>query len=225
LFYFSLPLQNNFVPKQNMRIIIFGSTGSIGQQLVAQALESGYSVTAFVRNAEKLKAIQNKNLQLSQGDVLNYFSVLEAVKGHDAVLCSLGAGRKGIVRSKGTENIINSMKQSGIRRLICQSTLGAGDSIGNLNFFWKQIMFRWVLKEALVDHELQEQHVMSSHLDWTIVRPGAFINGNATANFHHGFDSTDKSIKLKISRADVAFFMLKQLQTNTYLRKTPGLSY
>ena len=86
-------------------------------------------------------------------------------------------------------------------------------------------MFGWYLKEAFVDHELQEKYVMNSDLDWTIVRPGAFTNGKATGNFHHGFDPNDKSVKLKISRADVAFFMLKQLQTNTYLNKTPGLNY
>ena len=208
-----------------MRLIIFGSTGTVGQQLVLQALELGHQVTAFARNADKLKTIQSKNLHFYMGDVLNYLSVLEAVKNHDAVLCSLGAGRNGIVRSKGTENIINAMKQSGIRRFICQSTLGAGDSRGNLNFFWKHIMFGWFLKQAFLDHELQEEYVMNSNLDWTIVRPGAFTNGESTGNFHHGFDPNDKSIKLKISRADVAFFMLKQLQTNSYLRKTPGLSY
>src|SRR5687768_9163095 len=147
-----------------MRLIIFGATGSVGRQLVMQALELGHEVTAFTRNTDSLKEIPNKNLHIRQGDVLNAISVYEAVKGHDAVMCSLGAGRKGVVRSKGTENIVNAMKQAGIKRFICQSTLGTGDSNGNLNFFWKHIMFGWFLKEAYRDHELQEQYVLNSPL-------------------------------------------------------------
>lgn len=208
-----------------MRLIIFGSTGNIGQHLVSQALEQGHEVTAFTRHAEKLGNIDHKNLFIYQGDVLNEDIVREAVKSHDAVLCSLGAGRKGTVRAKGTDNIIKAMYQSGIKRLICQSTLGAGDSIGNLNFFWKHIMFGWFLKEAFLDHELQEKHVMKSGLDWTIVRPAAFTKGKMTGNYHHGFSSTDRTLTLKISCADVAQFMLSQIQSTVYLKKTPGLSY
>ena len=64
-----------------------------------------------------------------------------------------------------------------------------------------------------------------SRLDWTIVRPGAFTDGERTGQYRHGFPGTDNTTKLKISRADVADFMLKQLVDDTYLHKTPGLSY
>jgi putative NADH-flavin reductase len=208
-----------------MRLIIFGSTGSIGQQLVLQALSLGHTVTAFARSKSKLQDIDHDHLTIYEGDVLDPASVEKAVKGHDAVLCALGAGRKGCVRSEGTRNIIRAMEKAGVKRLICESTLGAGDSKGNLNFFWKYIMFGWFLKEAYADHELQEKYVKASALDWTIVRPAAFTDGKATGNYQHGFSSNDKSLKLKISRADVAMFMLMQLTTNEYMRKTPGLSY
>ena len=208
-----------------MRLIIFGSTGSIGQQLVLQALSLGHTVTAFARNKSKLQDIEHDHLTIYEGDVLDPASVEKAVKGHEAVLCALGAGRKGHVRSEGTRNIIRAMEKAGVKRLICESTLGAGDSKGNLNFFWKHIMFGWFLKEAYADHELQEKYVRASDLDWTIVRPAAFTDGKATGNYQHGFFPKDKSLKLKISRADVAMFMLMQLTTDEYLRKTPGLSY
>ena len=91
------------------------------------------------------------------------------------------------------------MKSNGVKRLICQSTLGAGKSQGNLNFFWKHIMFGWYLKGVLEDHELQEKYVMESGLDWTIARPGAFSDGPQTGNYRHGFAADDKSVKLKIS--------------------------
>ena len=148
-----------------------------------------------------------------------------AIQGHDAVLVSIGAGRKGNVRAEGTRNIINVMEKLGIRRLICQSSLGVGDSRGNLNAFWKYIMFGLLLRPAYADHARQEDYVRQSNLDWTIVRPGAFIDGERTGQYKHGFPETDKTLKLKISRKDVADFMLLQLFDNKYLCRSPGLSY
>ncbi len=207
-----------------MKLLIFGSTGSIGHQLVKQALEHGHTVTAFARDPSKLD-IKHDNLKVEQGDVMDLPSVEKALQGQDAVLCSLGAGRKGMVRSAGTRNIVRAMEKTGIQRFICQSTLGVGDSWDNLNFLWKYIMFRGLLRQAYADHVSQEDYVRQSHLDWTIVRPGAFTDGNRTGEYRHGFAGTDRTTTLKISRADVADFMLKQLMDDTYLHKTPGLSY
>ncbi len=207
-----------------MRLIIFGSTGSVGRLLVEQALQDNHLVTAFVRDPAKL-SVNHSNLNVIQGDVLDYRSVEKAIKNQEVVLCTIGAGSKGNVRAEGTRNIIRAMENNGVRRLICQSTLGAGDSKGNLNFFWKHIMFGMLLKQAYKDHELQENYVIQSKLDWTIVRPAAFTDGNRTGNYRHGFGPHEKDLTLKISRADVADFILNQIRQNAYLRKTPGQSY
>ncbi len=207
-----------------MKLAIFGSTGTIGFQLVQQALECGHTVTVFVRDPSKLKT-RPANLKVIQGDVMDFAAVEKAVMGQDAVLCSLGAGSKGTVRSEGTRNIVRAMEKAGVQRFICLSTLGVGDSWGNLGFFWKYIMFSGLLRQAYADHVRQEDQVRHSHLDWTIVRSGAFTTGSRTGEYRHGFPATDKSRKLEISRADVAHFMLKQLIDNTYLHKTPSLAY
>ena len=207
-----------------MRLIIFGSTGSVGRLLVEQALQDEHLVTAFVRDRAKL-SVSHSNLSIIQGDVLDYRSVEKAIKNQDVVLCTIGGGSKGNVRAEGTRNIIRAMDHNGVRRLICQSTLGAGDSKGNLNFFWKHIMFGLLLKQAYKDHELQENYVLQSKLDWTIVRPAAFTDGDRTRNYRHGFGPHEKDLTLKISRADVADFILNQVSENAYLRKTPGQSY
>lgn len=207
-----------------MKLVIFGATGSIGRQLVEQALAQGHEVTALARNPVKLD-LKHPNLKVVQGDVLDFAAVEKAVQGQEAVLCALGAGRKGTVRSEGTQHIVRAMEKAGVRRFICQTTLGVGDSQGNLNFFWKRIMFGLILREAFIDHVNQENYIKQSRLDWTIVRPAAFTNGQRTGVYRHGFTASDKALTLKISRADVADFMLKQLTDNTYLHKTPGLSY
>ncbi len=225
MFYFDKESSPSFGKKLNrMKLLIFGSTGSVGRHLVEQALQKGHTVTAFTRSAAKLP-VRHAHLEVFEGDVLEFSSVEQAVKGHQAVLCALGAGREGKVRAEGTRHIIRAMESMGVRRFVCQSTLGAGDSQGNLNFFWKYIMFGLLLKEAFRDHQMQEDYVRQSRLEWTIVRPGAFTNGPLTGVYRHGFTAIDKTTKLKISRADVADFMLRQLAEDTYLGRAPGLSY
>jgi putative NADH-flavin reductase len=117
------------------------------------------------------------------------------------------------------------MEKTGVRRLIVQSTLGAGDSKANLNFWWKYVMFGLLLRHAYADHERQEEFVMQSSLDWTIVRPAALVKGESTGKYQHGDLSPNKGLTLKISVPDTADFLLNQLTDLTYLRKTPGISY
>lgn len=209
-----------------MKLIVFGATGTIGSQVVHQSLAQGHSVTAFSRMPEKLN-LQHPNLNRFQGDVMNLSAVEQALQGQEAVICVLGSGKQltGNVRSEGTKQIIRAMEQNGIRRLICQSTLGVGESWGNLNFYWKYIMFGFILRKVFADHQRQERYVKQSCLDWTIVRPGAFVDGPRTGQYRHGFPGDDKTSQLKISRADVADFILHQLATDIYLGKMPSLSY
>jgi|SRR5215211_3149347 len=207
-----------------MNLLVFGSTGGTGRRLVEQALARGHTVTAFARDPAKLD-VEHASLKVVRGDVMDPASVERAVQGQEAVLCSIGAGRKGTIRAEGTRHIVRAMENAGVRRLICQTSLGVGDSWGNLNFLWKYIMFGIILRDAFTDHKIQEKYVEQSRLDWTIVRPGSFTNGDRTGEYRHGFPSNERDLRLKISRADVADFMLKQLADDTYLRKTPGVSY
>lgn len=207
-----------------MNIVIFGATGSIGRHLVDQALAQGHRVTAFSRNPVA-PAHTHRNLKLHAGDVLDPDAVSAAVAGQDAVLIALGAGRKGSVRAPGTKNVIDAMMRHGVKRLVCETTLGAGDSRDVLNFFWKRIMFGLLLRPAFADHQRQEDRVTASELDWVIVRPAAFTDGPATGEYKEGFPATEQNLTFRISRADVAEFMLRQLADDTWLRRTPGLSY
>jgi len=207
-----------------MKVLIFGATGTVGCELVTQALEMGHTVTAFARDPSKL-AISHASLEVIEGDVMDSAAVDRAMAGHDAVLIALGAGSKGQVRSTGTRNIIQAMQKSGTRRLVCLSTLGVGDSRGNLNFLWKYVMFGMLLRAAFADHVSQEDHVIRSGLDWTIVRPAAYTDGERTGDYRHGFPAIEKGLKLKISRADVADFVLTQLADDSYICMTPGVSY
>jgi len=208
-----------------MKLLIFGATGGTGRQLVEQALGQGHAVTAFARNPARLD-IKHANLSVAQGDVLDFASVVPAMQGQEAVLAVLGtpARKERTVRSEGTRNIVRAMEQVGVRRLISQSTVGIGDSQEMLPFRYKYILVPLLLRDAFAEHERQEHHIRQSQLEWTIVRPGALTNGNHTGVYQHGLDVTDR-IKVKVSRADAADFILKQLPDETYVRRTPWVSY
>lgn len=209
-----------------MNIVIFGATGTIGRLAVKRMIEDGHHVTAFARHPEKL-ALRDANLTLRPGDATDRDAVFAAVEGQDAAVITIGAGksRTGTVRSEATMNVIQAMQAHGVRRLICQSTLGAHESWSNLNFFWKRIMFGALLAPVFRDHELQETLVRASGLDWTIVRPSAFTDSPVRGAFKEAVRPGDRALKLKIPRDEVADFLRRQLHDARYLRRAVGISY
>jgi len=209
-----------------MKLIIFGSTGDTGRQIVTQALEQGHDVTAFARSPERFDQ-KHEKLQVIKGNVLNFASVERAIQGQDVVLCTLGLPPmdKSNLRANGTKNIIRAMEKTGVKRFICQSSDGVGDSSDTLPFLMKYLIVPFILRRAFADHEIQENYIKESQLDWIIVRPVALTDGEHTGSYQHGYTADNKTVTFKISRADTADFMLKQLADNNYLHKTPSISY
>ncbi len=207
-----------------MKLIIFGPTGSTGRQVVTQALQQGHDVTAFARSPEKLDLTHEK-LQVIKGDVLDLASVERAIQGQDVVLCTLGLPPmdKSNLRANGTKNIIRAMEKTGVKRFICQSSDGIGDTRATLPFLMKYLIVPFMLRHAFADHEIQENYIKESQLDWIIARPTALTDGEHTGSYQHGYAAGNKSVTFKISRADTADFMLKQLADNNYLHKTPSI--
>jgi len=209
-----------------MKLIIFGSTGGTGLQIVTQALEQGHDVAAFARSPEKLNQ-RHEKFQVIQGNVLDFTSIERAIQGQDVVLCTLGMSfmDKSNLRANGTKNIIRAMEKTDVKRFICQSSDGVGDSKDTLPFLMKYLIVPLMLRRAFADHEIQENYIKESQLDWTIVRPAALTDGEHTGSYQHGYTGDNKTVTNKISRADTADFMLKQLADNNYLHKTPSISY
>ena len=209
-----------------MKLLIFGSTGGTGRELLTQALEQGHDVVAYARNPGKLDDIKHEKLQIVHGNVLDRAGGESAVEGQDAVLSAIGADAKRTrLREEGTRTIVEAMQKNGIRRFICLSSFGVGDSRIELPFFTRYIIVAIFLRHAFADHERQEPLVKQSSLDWTIVRPPYLTDAPRTGSYQHGLTTMDKRIKGKISRADVADFMLKQVADDTYLHQTPWVSY
>ena len=200
-----------------MKLVIFGATGKIGQEIVKQSIAQGNEVTAFVRDPSKI-ALNNNNLKIMTGDIYELTAVTQAVQGQDAVICSLGSNDLGktTVRSEGTANIINAMKEKHVNRLVVVSAMGVGESWSTLSFVNK-LFFATLLSSARQDHEKQEVVVKESDLDWTVIRPSGLTDTPLTGSYAIGENIPAKTSK--IARADVAHAIIKELHDNTYLHK------
>jgi putative NADH-flavin reductase len=219
------PAPTNRTPRPIRRVLVIGATGGTGQQLVRQALERGYEVTASVRDPAKLQ-VTHPNLAVLRGDVLDYASVAAAVQGQDAVISALGHRRLFVpsrVQSEGTRNVLRAMKEHGVQRFICETSLGLGSSAGRMGLLGTFLALPVFLPIYFWDKARQERIISESGLDWTIVRPGILTNGAKRGVYRHGENVGSYILPGRISRADVADFMLNQLTDDAYLHKAPGL--
>ena len=210
-----------------MKLLIIGATGGTGKELVKQALEQDFDVAAFLRNPEKLK-IKHERLKVVTGNVLNPETINNAVKGQDAVLCALGHKRwfyPNNILSQGTKNIIEAMEKNNVRRFICETALGVGNSFGKLGLYYTLFTIPFILPFYFWDKGRQEKIIRSSSLDWTIIRPGMLTNGKRKGKYNHGEKVGNFIWSVRISRADTADFMLNQLSDNSYLHKAVGVCW
>ena len=209
-----------------MRVLVIGATGATGRQLVQQALNQGHQVTAFVRNPSKLQ-IEHANLRVVKGDVLDYASVESAMHGQSAVLSALGHKRffyPNKIQSDGMRNILRAMKACDVPRLICETALGIGNSVGRLGLPHTFFILPLILPFYMWDKLRQEDLIIASDRDWVIVRPGILKNGEARGNYRHGPKVGNYFWPVSIRRADVADFMLKQLTDDAYVGGAPGVA-
>jgi uncharacterized protein YbjT (DUF2867 family) len=215
-----------------MNVVLFGSTGGTGRATARALLAAGLKVTAFARRAETLQT--DPALFPFVGDAMNPGDVAGAVKGADAVVVGLGNSQNpfamlfGARRTTaaniceiGTRNVIEAMREGGVRRLIVITAFGVGDT-RDLPSGMTKLFFRLLLKEHMADKENQETLVKASGLDWTLVQPVALTDRPATGQW---FASEDGRIRRpEVSRSDVALFIVSELAGQGHLRRTLTIS-
>jgi len=207
------------------RLLVVGATGGTGRQLVLQALERGFAVTALVRDPSRL-TISHPQLTVVRGDVLDEGSVHAAMRGQEAVLSALGHKRffsPTRTLSEGTRNILRAMEAHGVSRFVCETSLGIGDSAGRLGLYYTLFTIPVILPFYFWDKTRQERIIAGSDVEWIIVRPGVLTNAEKRGRYRHGSRIGSFLWTVRISRGDVADFMLNQLETDEYLRAAPGV--
>jgi putative NADH-flavin reductase len=202
-----------------MEILILGATGPTGQQLLTRALDQHHEVTVLVRNPSRLN-FEHQQLRIIKGDVLDSQVLLTAVQGQQAVISALGKGQS-LWSSDLITNAVNClipvMDESKVSRLIFLSGFGAGETFAQANRLQKFI-FKTFLRGIYSDKARAEKKIRTSNLEWTLVYPVQLTNTPSNGNYTSAEKLSMKGMP-RISRADVADFMLQELKGNTFLKR------
>lgn len=207
-----------------VKILVIGATGPSGNQIISLGHSLGYEMTVFARSLENLNF--PNTTKYAQGDVMNPDSLRAAIRGQHAVISALGTRKLGATTllSEGTRNIIHSMMVEGVDRFVCITGIGAGDSLGHGGFLYDYVIQPLLLKEMYIDKNRQEILIHSSGLNWTIVRPAKLTNGKRTKTYRELY-SLEGIKTSKISRADVADSIFKNIRDPETYQKTYNITY
>jgi putative NADH-flavin reductase len=209
------------------RILVLGGTGGTGRHVVRQALDKGHAVTAFVRSPERLK-IESDHLRVLIGDVTSDGPALpDAVRDQDVVISALGVGnslKSGGLIARSIPAIVRAMERQAVHRLIFTSAFGVGRTYQDVPFL-PRVFIRTLLRDLYADKTRGEDELfrIGNELDWTLVYPVSLTNGPATGRYRAG-ERLELHGVPRISRADVADFILSQVDDVRYLRKGVLLS-
>lgn len=204
-----------------MKLVIFGASGQTGRLLVEQALDNGHFVTAYVRRAGALTQ-NHPNLNQVVGQLSDTSRLTEAIAGADACFSTLGGtslSKPSTEFTRGIGRIVTVMEQQGVSRFIYLSSIGAGESRYFMGPLLRLLIVGLFLRIPLADHTANEKCISKSSLQWTLVRPGNLTTGEKTGKTRHGSDFIKLNGNPKISRADVAAFMLDQAENQSFLKK------
>lgn len=205
-----------------MRIVVFGASSASGKLLVEKALSKGHIVTAFVRDASKLGTTHDK-MKIVTGNALDPAQVEDAVRGSDAVLSTLGPkGKPAVMAAQSTQNIVDAMEKHGVKRLVLVSVAGIAVPQDNRKKNLIDGLLKLLLKDVFLDRENQIAVLNASTVEWVAVRVPRLTDEPAKGSVRAFFGSPNPSFK--VTRADLADFMLEQLTSDQWLRQAPILS-
>jgi putative NADH-flavin reductase len=210
----------------NYKLLIIGANGGIGQQCVEQALQAGHHVTALVRNPANLP-LTHPNLTIVKSDITISGTYEKYFEGQDAVLSTLGVSggilgdRPTTLYSQGAVNTLQAMRQHSINRafFISASALDVSPVIPFYVRFVAKYIIQKLLKHMYADLRLMEQAIKESPINWTIMRPPQLTDLPLTGNYRVAVNHFLKNC-LRISRADVAHFMLNHIADNATYKAT-----
>jgi putative NADH-flavin reductase len=207
-----------------MKLAIFGGTGKTGQHLVTKALDDGHEVVALARTPSKF-SIQNDQLHIVQGGILDRSAVEQVVQGVDAVISVLGpsGNSEEFTISKGMDNILAGMQTHGVQRLVISAGAGVRDPQDKPGLIDKiaSIALNVISRKAVADMKQVVEKVRTSDRDWTVVRVPMLTDEPAQGSLKVGYVG---DITPRLSREDMAAFMLKQVKTDDHLHKAPAIS-
>jgi putative NADH-flavin reductase len=211
-----------------MKIALFGASGATGKLLTQRCLVAGYDVTALLRTPEKFPF--RDSVRVVQGSPFDLAPVRETLTGADVVLSALGANslKKEDVLERAVPQIIAAMQETStqpnpVRRIIVLGSAGALPTSLDKQPAWRRwivqnIVYNTFLKWPVASQISQWDNLSHSSLDWTMVMPPMLINAPAHGNYRIDGAALPRNGS-RISREDVADFMMQQIASPQWLRK------
>lgn len=211
-----------------LKIAVIGANGRTGKEIVKQSLAAGHAVVALARRPQALD-IRHPKLEIRRADVFNQASLEAALAGDVyAVVSAIGEAKISnptLVYSEAAKNTLAAMRKMQIRRFVCIAASGYVDDPQQpfyIRFLQKNVLqriFRYVYEDTM----RMEKIVEASELDWTIVRPPRLTNGRHTGSYRVNKEVVPKGAK--ISRADLADYIVKNLDDSRTHRAIFGVAY
>ncbi len=209
-----------------MKLLIIGASRGIGEALLQEALKEGHQVRVLARYPEKIETTDER-LEVVEGDVRDLEAVTSAVRDMDVVCSSIGVPitfKPVDLFAVAARNLIQAVEQQQRQKLITVTGIGAGDSKGHGGFLYDSIFKPLFLRTIYDDKDREEEIIMASSIDWLIVRPAGLTNGPRTGKYRVLTD-LEGSVARRISRRDVADFILSEMVQPTQFGKTPLITY
>ena len=212
-----------------MNVTVLGATGGVGSHVVEQLRSRGHHVTAYVRNPHKVPSTWSDEVDLVVGELDDAPAIDRAIRGAEAVVSALGPSvdRKttGLPLIEGTRNIVTAMHNHGVRRYVGNGTPSVLDPREQPTWQTRlpTFMAKTFLRRAYDELVGMSEIVMTSGLDWTIVRFIAPKDGAAEETLRQGFYGRDK-LGLNVTRANIAAFTAAQVDTDQYVGAAPAIS-
>ncbi len=209
-----------------MKLIVFGASRGVGRSLTEFALAEGHRVTAVVRSPANLE-LSHESLEVIAGDVTDAESVRRCLRGHEVIFCTVGADKRGATTlySSAARNISSAMEDLEVRRLVFLSNFGVlGEKGSGARTAVVTFLAKLTLRPVLEDHRRALDELQTHDFEWIAVRPMILTDGARTGEYRVIMDGLPKG-GARISRGDVADFMLKQVASNEYVNRIPAIAY
>jgi putative NADH-flavin reductase len=209
-----------------MKILLLGANGAVGQLALDELLKANHEVKALVRNASAMQR-KHQRLTVVQGEPTYAADLEKLLAGQDVVISTLGArtNKKTTLRADVARNLVAGMKKHGVRKLVWLDAAGVGSSrkfMQRSSFFFGRIIIPLLLDNMYEDAALADVLIAKSDCDWVIVRPMMFTNDAKTGNVSVVTDmSLTVRLRLRITRADVAAFLVEQIVKDDYIGQMP----
>lgn len=208
-----------------MKLVIFGATGTAGLQLVKQALQQQYNVTAYGRNIHLLIELQEQhpNLKLVKAGLFDTGEINDALKGANGVLSAIGGDLQegDDTRSLGIKYITQGMLKQKVNNIIAIGGIGCLQATPELMVYETE-SFPEEYKAVTREHLKALSYLQQSNVNYTFVCPPTITTKEATGEYEIKTDYPTS--KFSITASDLAAYMLKQVLVTTTTKYKVGIS-